>query len=246
MDARTNCNVRVLGYLPALLAGCAALLAGCAPSNATVTRSAQLLVRRLLQSRAPDARLYLAVGAPVLVSTGRNTWQGTVPVKSRLITSTVQVPLRVLSDGDRVVVEGIRPRELIVQLVRADRTPAASSSDAWMATKPPRFRAASVHVGECFTTSVMRVTTRLAYTNGAPFRGSGSALIYSDGVYQVRYAQVPGMDESHPGDSVTLCVHSHDPTCRSSSWRGNDYDAYDHRTGDIWRASDSEHSCAGA
>ena len=246
MAARTNSNARALGSLVALLPLSGALLAACSPSNATVTRSAQQIVRRLLRSRSSDAHLYLVVGAPVLVSTGHNTWQGTIPVKSRLITSTVQVPVRVLSDGERVVVEGLRPRELIVQLVHSDETPPVSSSDAWTASKPPRFRPASVPVGDCFTTSVMRVTTRLAYTNGAPVRGSGSALIYSDGVYQVRYAQVAAMDGSRPGDSVTLCVRSHDRTCRSSSWRGNDYDAYDHRTEAAWQASDSEHSCAGA
>jgi hypothetical protein len=189
--------------------------------------------------------LYITVGKPVLVSTGRHTWKGGIPVHSGLIASSVRVPISVLSDGKRIVVEGLHPSILARKLVEADQVPSVSDSKVWLQPHPPKFSPFSIPAGTCFTTPVMQVTTRLT-DGGLPVPGSGSALVFADGAYQVLYRQDAAMNAALPGDNVTLCVKARDPTCSADSGRGNTYDAYDHRTHDVWRAPDSEHACAGA
>lgn len=236
---------RTLSWAAVGMACVAAGLGGCAHSNSKVSLEARRVTAEALSANRDVAHLYLAVGAPILVSTGRNAWKGVVPIHSRLLTSTVQVPVSVLSDGQRVVVEGLDPGRLIRQLVRADRTPGISASDAWLRSAPPKFTPLKTTVGACFTTPVMRVTTRLT-DEGRPVPGSGSALVFANGAYQTRYRQDPAMDAARPGDNVTLCVAARDSSCGPAAVRGNTYDAYDHRTQDIWRAPDSEHGCSGA
>ncbi len=96
-------------------------------------------------------------------------------------------------------------------------------------------------VGQCAETSVLDVETRLENTPG-----SGSAIKYANGGYQVSYDQVPAIDSSQPGDRIQLCLASVPQNCPPGDDRGKVYHAVNRRTGDEWDAPDSEHSCGGA
>ena len=98
-----------------------------------------------------------------------------------------------------------------------------------------------VHVGDCVQTSVQQVGTRL---EGTP--GSGSAIGYANGLSQVSYDQVPGIDSSRPGDPVKLCLVSLPSDCPPGDDRGKVYGGTNLRTGQTWQEADSEHSCGGA
>jgi hypothetical protein len=98
-----------------------------------------------------------------------------------------------------------------------------------------------IQVGQCTLTSVKSVGTRL---EGTP--GSGSAIEYADGGDQVSYDQVLGIDDSHAGDPIKLCLASLPQNCPAGDDRGKVYDATNLRTGETWSEADSEHSCGGA
>jgi hypothetical protein len=96
-------------------------------------------------------------------------------------------------------------------------------------------------VGECVQTTVQQVGTRLENTPG-----SGSAISYANGVSQVSYDQVPGIDASQAGDGVKLCLVSLPQNCPPGDDRGKVYSATNLRTGQTWSEPDSEHMCGGA
>jgi hypothetical protein len=96
-------------------------------------------------------------------------------------------------------------------------------------------------VGQCAQTIVKTVGTRL---DGTP--GSGSAIEYADGGSQVSYDQVPGIDDSRPGDPIKLCLVSAPQGCPAGDDRGKVYAGTNLRTGETWSEADSEHSCGGA
>jgi hypothetical protein len=95
--------------------------------------------------------------------------------------------------------------------------------------------------GECVQTKIEQVTTRLDKTPG-----SGTALIFTNGLYQVSYEQLPQVDRSRPGDPVTLCLISIPSNCPPGDDRGRVYHAINHRTHAVWELPDSEHMCGGA
>ena len=65
------------------------------------------------------------------------------------------------------------------------------------------------HVGECGETTVSKIGARLEDgTTGKPISGSGSAVDFANGGYQVSYDQVPEVDSSRPGDRVKICLVS--------------------------------------
>ena len=101
------------------------------------------------------------------------------------------------------------------------------------------------HPGQCFDTRVKRAETRLEDA-GKPVPGSGSAVEFADGHYNVSYDQVPAMDRSRPGDPVRLCVLALPAHCPAGDTRGIRYRARNLRTGASWRAADAEHMCGGA
>ena len=103
----------------------------------------------------------------------------------------------------------------------------------------------SEYRGECFTTRVKRVETRLE-DNGRPVADSGSAIVLADGHYNVSYDQLPGIDRSRPGDPVRLCVVAVPSHCPAGDNRGITYRGRNLRTGLFWRAADAEHMCGGA
>jgi len=96
-------------------------------------------------------------------------------------------------------------------------------------------------VGQCTQTTVQSVGTRLENTPG-----SGSEITYADGITQVSYDQVPGIDASSPGDAVKLCLASLPQNCPPGDDRGKTYTATNLRSGQTWTEADSEHSCGGA
>jgi hypothetical protein len=96
-------------------------------------------------------------------------------------------------------------------------------------------------VGSCSNTTIAGIGSRL---EGMP--DSGSAVTYADGKSQVSYDTLPGVTRSKPGDPVLLCVVDLPKNCPANDHRGIVYAATNQRSGDTWRASDSEHDCGGA
>ena len=101
------------------------------------------------------------------------------------------------------------------------------------------------HVGQCFDTRVVSVGTRLGYGQGRDDPGSGSAITLADGHSNVSYEQLPGIDQSRPGDRVRLCVIRLPEDCPKGDTRGITYRGANLRTGLSWKASDFQHGCGG-
>ncbi|MFM7676433.1 MAG: hypothetical protein ACKO5F_12830 [Synechococcus sp.] len=119
---------------------------------------------------------------------------------------------------------------------------------------PPAATAAPLPrtLGACSRTSVKEVLYRLSSPdeNGVyiPVAGSGSAISYTNGGYQVSYDMVPAIHRSQEGDAVELCLEFI-PDCREAppgDVRGRIYRARNLRTGESWSLPDSQHSCGGA
>ncbi len=107
-------------------------------------------------------------------------------------------------------------------------------------------------IGACSRTTVNEILYRLGSTdaNGVviPIAGSGSAISYTNGGYQVSYDTVPAIHRSREGDPVELCL-TFVPDCREAprgDVRGRIYRARNLRTGGTWTLPDSQHSCGGA
>lgn len=102
-------------------------------------------------------------------------------------------------------------------------------------------------VGQCADTTVQKVETRLVDgTTNAPVAGSGSAITFANGGYQVSYDQEPAVDSSRPGDPVRMCLASIPQDCPPGDNRGREYKTTNLRTHRTWSLPDSEHSCGGA
>jgi hypothetical protein len=101
-------------------------------------------------------------------------------------------------------------------------------------------------VGQCADTKVLRVETRLIDGSGQPVKGSGSAVEFVNGGYQVSYDAIPEVEASRPGDVVRVCLVSIPRPCPPGDKRGRVYKATNLRTKDSWTLPDAEHSCGGA
>lgn len=102
-------------------------------------------------------------------------------------------------------------------------------------------------VGQCTNTTIKDVTTRLQ--DGAtnrPIPGSGSAVDFANGGYQVSYDTIAAIDQSRPGDPVTMCLVSIPKGCPPGDKRGITYKTTNLRTHGVWTLPDSEHMCGGA
>ena len=73
---------------------------------------------------------------------------------------------------------------------------------------PPLAEPMPKHVGDCAKTKVARIETRLIDGDGKPVAGSGSAVDFVNGGYQVSYDQVAEIDASRPGDPAEVCLVS--------------------------------------
>src|SRR6185369_12768091 len=70
-------------------------------------------------------------------------------------------------------------------------------------------RPAAMRVGTCVRTTIRAVSQRLEDGNThRPLPGSGSAVEFANGLYQVSYEQVPAVNQSRRGDPVFVCLMS--------------------------------------
>lgn len=103
------------------------------------------------------------------------------------------------------------------------------------------------YVGQCALTRVKRVETRLEDgVTHVPIEGSGSAVEFVNGGYQVSYDNVAAVERSHPGDRVKMCLVAIPRHCPPGDARGRRYRTTNLRTHQSWTLDDSEHGCGGA
>lgn len=107
-------------------------------------------------------------------------------------------------------------------------------------------------VGSCAETFIIEINYRLQAPDendiyiGLP--DSGSALIFSNGGYQVSNDKIPAIHRSNPGDKVKVCL-TYKPNCfhtRSGDTRGRVYETTNLRNNERWALPDSSHMCGGA
>jgi hypothetical protein len=111
----------------------------------------------------------------------------------------------------------------------------------------PAHAALPTRIGQCVMTRVGAVETRLEDSGtGKEIAGSGSAVSFENGGYQVSYDTIPALEASRRGDRVRMCLVSIPRRCPPHDARGRVYRSTDLRTGRSWTLSDSEHPCGGA
>jgi hypothetical protein len=116
-----------------------------------------------------------------------------------------------------------------------------------VAATPAEATQLPTRVGQCVATTVKQVETRLADgVTGKPMPGSGSAVSFANGGYQVSYDTVPAVERAKAGDPIRLCLVSVPKNCPRGDDRGKVYRAFDRRTRESWSLPDSEHECGGA
>jgi tetratricopeptide (TPR) repeat protein len=81
--------------------------------------------------------------------------------------------------------------------------------------------------------------------------GSGDAVTYENGGYQVSYDKIPGLDGARVGDTVKMQLiklprQADGSPCPPGDNRGSVYRVTDLRTQKAWECADSEHMCGGA
>ena len=107
--------------------------------------------------------------------------------------------------------------------------------------EPARAASLPTYVGACVKTRIKSIGTRL---EGVP--GSGSAVSFKNGGYQVSYDSVPAIEHSKAGDHVRMCLVSIPRHCPKGENRGRVYRTTNLRTHKCWKLPDSEHMCGGA
>ncbi len=104
-----------------------------------------------------------------------------------------------------------------------------------------------VREGTCVWTKVTRVEQRLQEGEHGPFvAGSGSAIEFANGGYQVSYDEVSAVNGSHKGDRALMCLVVIPRHCPPGDARGRIYTTTNLRTLESWTLPDAEHSCGGA
>lgn len=102
-------------------------------------------------------------------------------------------------------------------------------------------------VGACVETTIKSVETRLVDgSTNTPIPGSGSAVSFANGGYQVSYDTVSAIEQSRAGDPVRFCLVFIPRHCPKGDDRGRIYKTTNLRTHKSWRLPDSPHSCGGA
>ena len=102
-------------------------------------------------------------------------------------------------------------------------------------------------VGACVKTTIKSIETRLVDgSTNKPIPGSGSAVNFENGGYQVSYDTVPAIEHSKAGDPVRTCLVSIPSNCPKGDDRGRMYRTTNLRTHKSWTLRDSEHMCGGA
>jgi hypothetical protein len=102
-------------------------------------------------------------------------------------------------------------------------------------------------LGQCSSTTIKDVTTRLQDgVTKEPILGSGSAVDFANGGYQVSYDTIAAITQSRAGDPVTMCLVSIPQNCPAGDARGRTYKTTNLRTHGVWTLPDAEHRCGGA
>jgi hypothetical protein len=102
-------------------------------------------------------------------------------------------------------------------------------------------------LGQCVSTTLKSVETRLVDgPTGKPIPGSGSAVHFDNGGYQVSYDTVAAIEQSRPGDPVRMCLVEVPPGCPKGDNRGWTYQTTNLRTHQSWTLPNAEHLCGGA
>jgi len=102
-------------------------------------------------------------------------------------------------------------------------------------------------IGQCTNTTIKDVTSRLEdSTTHQWIPGSGSAVDFANGGYQVSYDTVAAIIKSRPGDPVKMCLVSIPRGCPPGDNRGRMYKTTNLRTHGVWTLPDAEHRCGGA
>jgi len=95
--------------------------------------------------------------------------------------------------------------------------------------------------GDCTLTKISSKPFRL---RGDP--GSGSMVVFENGIRQVSYDIIEAIEQSAVGDPVKLCLISLPTDCPMGDERGKIYSATNIRTGSKWILPDNQHMCGGA
>ena len=102
-------------------------------------------------------------------------------------------------------------------------------------------------VGDCAQTTIKAIETRLVDgSTNKPVPGSGSAVRFANGGYQVSYDTIATIDHSKKGDPVRICLVSVPSSCPKGDKRGRIYKTTTLRTHKSWTQPDAQHSCGGA
>lgn len=136
---------------------------------------------------------------------------------------------------------------LIGKPVSVEQQPVSSQKNIAQTPKNISPDVLPTKIGQCAQTTVVKVMNRLQDGENGPFiAGSGSAIVYTNNGYQVSYDQVFGIDNSHLGDKIELCLASIPSNCPAGDERGKIYSAKNLRTNESWTLPDAEHMCGGA
>lgn len=133
--------------------------------------------------------------------------------------------------------------------MRMARSMAALLLGGWAAGMPAVVAAQSMPTrpGTCVATTISSIGTRLI--NGVtrrPIPGSGSAVQFANGGYQVSYDEVEAIRQSRVGDPVFFCLIWIPVGCPPGDNRGRVYTTTNRRTLESWTLPDAQHSCGGA
>lgn len=94
---------------------------------------------------------------------------------------------------------------------------------------------------QCVKTAIKEIGSRLLDTPG-----SGSAVSYTNGGFQVGYEELPQIGRARVGDPVFMCLIAIPKQCPPGDARGRIYTVTDLRTLESWTMTDSSHACGGA
>ena len=101
--------------------------------------------------------------------------------------------------------------------------------------------------GRCALTTITDIGYRLVDSRtGKGIPGSGSAVSFANGGYQVSYDEVSAVTKSRKGDRVYMCLMLIPSNCPTGDNRGREYTTTNLRTMESWTLPDSEHGCGGA
>jgi hypothetical protein len=101
-------------------------------------------------------------------------------------------------------------------------------------------------LGQCVQTKISWLGSRLESQDEQPVPGSGSAVQFANGLYQVSYQEEEPVNSSRMGDPVSICLVELPKHCPPGDDRGKTYKTTNLRTQKSWTLADSEHMCGGA